>query len=327
MSKIHPNIFRPFNQGLAAANWGKYGRIRPQCSDSLAAKVFEFCHDAILITDTQFNILSVNQAFTKITGYCANEVLGRKSGFLYSNQEEALSISWIRDKIIAQGHWQGEIWGRRKNGEIYPQWLSISTATDAFRNITHFIKLFSDATEKKKQESRVEYLAYHDPLTGLPNRILFNERLSAAIALAQRHNNSLGVLFIDLDGFKQINDSLGHGAGDLVLEQVGHRLAQCVRESDAVARIGGDEFVVLLNELSSERSAEGVADKILRYLHTPIAFQDKTIPISVSIGIALFPDHGTDGIALLEKADAAMYQVKSRSKNNFKIFTDNPQIS
>ena len=218
--------------------------------------------------------------------------------------------------MLQDGYWQGEIWGRRKGGEIFPEWLTVSTATNESGKIIHYIHLFSDITEKKREQSRFEYLAYHDSLTGLPNRILFNERLSAAIALAQRHKHPLGVLFLDLDGFKQINDMLGHGSGDMLLQQVAQRLARCVRESDAVARLGGDEFVILLNELSSEHSAEGVTKKIQRLLQLPFILSDQKIRIGVSIGIALFPDHGADGMTLLEKADSAMYQAKIRCRKN-----------
>ncbi len=299
----------------------------------LAAKAFEFSHEAILITDSRQNILSVNRAFTEITGYSEEEVAGKKSKLLYASQENVLSAARMRDKILEKGYWQGEIWGRRKNGELFPEWLTVSTATDRSGNITHYINLFSDITEKKREADRFEYLAHHDPLTGLLNRALFNERLSAAIALAQRHSHPLGVLFLDLDGFKEINDTLGHASGDMLLQQVAQRLTQCVRESDAVARLGGDEFVILLNELSSEHSVEGVARKITDVLHRPFTLSEQKIEIGISIGIALFPEHGADGTTLLEKADAAMYQAKakcrntsrcrsdSRFRNNFRLFS------
>ncbi len=324
MTDKRADLSEPIDLPRAEADWSRHDRRKPQQHPNpacdLAIKVFRFSREAILITNEQSIILSVNHAFTETTGYTAEEAIGKNSAFLFSNDEDVLSTSWIREKILAQGHWQGETWGRRKNGEVFPQWLTVSTVAGENGKVTHFINQFIDITEKKREEARFEYLAYHDPLTALPNRILFNERLSGAIALAQRHGHSLGVLFIDLDGFKQVNDSMGHGTGDLLLQQVAKRLTQCVRESDAVARLGGDEFVVLLNELSSEHSAEGVADKILDLLHTPFVLADQRIDVSVSIGIALFPDHGIDGTALLEKADAAMYQVKSRSKNNFKMF-------
>ena len=296
----------------------KKPRLRRYSGDAneLAAKVFEFSREGILITDSQTNILSVNQAFTEITGYSAEEMMGKKSSYLFSYQEDVLSSAVMRDKIVADGYWQGEIRGRRKGGEIFPEWLTVTTATNESGKITHYIHLFSDITEKKREEAQLEYLAYHDSLTGLPNRILFNERLSAAIALAQRHKHPLGVLFLDLDGFKQINDTLGHGCGDMLLQQVAQRLARCVRESDAVARLGGDEFVILLNELSGEHSAEDVTKKIQRLLQLPFILSDQKIRIGVSIGIALFPDHGADSMTLLEKADSAMYQAKIRCRKN-----------
>lgn len=320
-----------------AVGVAKFMRRKPRLhryggdANELAAKVFEFSRDGILITDSQMNILSVNQAFTEITGYSAEEMAGKKSSFLFSYQEDVLSSARMREKIFAEGYWQGEILGRRKGGEVFPEWLTITTATNESGKITHYIHLFSDITEKKQAEAQLEYLAFHDSLTGLPNRILFNERLSAAIALAQRHNHPLGVLFLDLDGFKQINDTLGHSIGDMLLQQIAQRLARCIRESDAVARLGGDEFVILLNELSGEHSAEDVTKKIQRLLNLPFILSGQKIRIGVSIGIALFPDHGTDGMTLLEKADAAMYQAKiSCSKNprcrtNFQVFSS-PQI-
>ena len=314
-----------------AAGVAKYMRRKPRqhvyggSPNELAAKVFEFSREGILISDSQMNILSVNRAFTEITGYPAEEVVGKKSSFIYSYQEDVVSSSRMREKVFADGYWQGEIWGRRKNGDAFPEWLTVSTATDETGRITHYIHLFSDITEKKRGESRFEYLAYHDSLTGLPNRVLFSERLTGAIALAQRHNQSIGVLFLDLDGFKQINDTFGHGSGDLLLQQVAQRLTQCVRESDAVARLGGDEFVILLNELSDEHSAEGVARKILHFLHAPFTLSERKIEIGVSIGIALFPDHGADGMTLLEKADAAMYQAKAQCRNNFMLFDNSVQ--
>lgn len=295
-------------------------------SNDFAAKVFEFSREGIMITDNQMNILSVNHAFTEITGYSEEDVMGKKSCFLYACQENAIHAVKMREKILQKGYWQGEIWGRRKNSEVFPEWLTVSTATDETGKVTLYINLFSDITEKKREQTRFEYLAYHDSLTGLPNRILFNERLSAAIALAQRHNHPLGVLFLDLDGFKQINDTLGHRIGDMLLQQVAQRLARCVRGSDAVARLGGDEFVILLNELSGEHSAEDVTRKIQRLLHLPFILSGQKIRIGLSIGIALFPDHGADGMTLLEKADAAMYQAKircgknSRYRTNFQVF-------
>lgn len=285
----------------------------------LANKVFEFSREGILIADSESNILSVNRAFTEITGYSVEEVVGKKSCFLYPCDTDAAAFAGMQESILDHGYWQGEIWGRRKNGALFPEWLTISIATNKTGKITHYISLFSDITEQKHEVSHFEYLAHHDSLTGLPNRILFDERLTAAIALAHRHGNALAVLYIDLDGFKQINDTLGHGCGDQLLQQVAVRLGQCIRESDAVARLGGDEFVILLNDLSGQRSAEDVARKILRLLRTPYYLSAQETVISASIGIALFPEHGTNKTTLLEKADAAMYKAKSGSHRDFRI--------
>jgi len=285
----------------------------------LANKVFEFSREGILIADSENNILSVNRAFTEITGYSAEDVVGKKSCFLYPCGEDAAAFSGLQENILANGYWQGEIWGRRKNGELFPEWLTISTATEETGEITHYISSFSDVTEQKRAASRFEYLAHHDSLTGLPNRVLFDERLTAAISLAYRHGKSLGLLYIDLDNFKQINDTLGHGCGDQLLKQVAGRLGQCIRESDAVGRMGGDEFVILLNDLSDRRSVEEVARKILHLLQAPFYLSAQKSVISASIGIALFPEHGTDNATLLEKADAAMYQAKFGPYREYRI--------
>lgn len=286
---------------------------------ALANKVFEFSREGIVITDSKNNILSVNRAFTEITGYSADEVVGKKPGFLYSGGENAAAVDGLPEKISAKGYWQGESWGQRKNGDIFPTWLTISAATDKTGKITHYISLFSDITEQKREALRFEYLAFHDALTGLPNRVLFNERLSAAISLAHRHGNALGVLYLDLNGFKQINDTLGHGCGDQLLQQMALRLKQYIRESDAVARLGGDEFAILLTEVSDQRNVEDVAKKILRSLQTPFNLSAQKIVVSASIGIALFPEHGTDNATLLEKADAAMYKAKFGPHGDFQF--------
>lgn len=292
----------------------------------LANKVLEFSREAIVLSDRENNILSVNQAFTEITGYSADEVVGKKSSFLYPSGEDenAAAFVGLQESILADGYWQGEILGRRKNGEIYPKLLTISVATDKAGEITHYISLFSDIIEQKRETSRSEYLAHHDALTGLPNRVLFHERLSAAISLAHRHGNTLAVLCLNLDNFKQINDKLGQGSGDQLLQQVAERLTQCIRESDAVARLEGDEFAVLLNEVHDQHSVEEVAKKILLSLGAPFELSAQKTVVSASIGIALFPKHGTDNLTLLDKADAAMYKAKLGPPRDFQISLSSP---
>lgn len=317
----------PTRRSVPLQNSRAYGRISQQHysgrsmdeTHELANKVFKFSREGIMIADNENNILSVNQAFTEITGYSADEAIGKKTYLLYPEGKDVAAFSGSKKNLLANGYWQGEIWGQRKNGDIFPEWLTISAVTDNTGEITHYISLFSDITEQKRKALRFEYLAHHDPLTGLPNRILFNERLSAAISLAHRHGNALGVLYLDLDGFKQINDTLGHGCGDQLLQQVAGRLTQCIRESDAVARLGGDEFVVLLNEVSGQGNVEEVARKIALSLRAPFNLAAKKTVISVSIGIALFPEHGTDNLTLLEKADAAMYKAKFGPHRDFQI--------
>lgn len=293
----------------------------PDSQLELTAKAFEFSREGIFVADSKANILKINQAFTEITGYTAAEVIGRKPRSLCSGQHDAAFYANMWNAILATGYWQGEVWDQRKDGDLFPEWLTISSVTNKSGNVLNYVGLFSNIAAKKRAEARTEYLAYHDVLTGLPNRALFNDRLAGAIALAQRHNHSLGVLFLDLDGFKEVNDWFGHDGGDLLLKQVAARLAECIRESDTVARLGGDEFAVVLNELSGEHHAEGVAAKILRTLQRAFVVGGREVRVTTSIGIALFPEHDTDGCGLLKKADAAMYLAKGKNKNNFQIFS------
>ncbi|HQT26735.1 MAG TPA: EAL domain-containing protein, partial [Burkholderiales bacterium] len=221
------------------------------------------------------------------------------------------------------GGWDGEIWNRRKNGEIYPKWLSIHLVKDRDGRITNFIALFSDITERKASFEQIEHLAHYDALTNLPNRSLLNERLDSAIAAAKRNGSRVAVLFLDLDRFKHINDSLGHFAGDLLLQAVANRLKRCIREIDTVARIGGDEFVMVLNGIRESADAAHVAQKVLETMTEPVFIEGREIVTTPSIGISLYPDDGQNHAALIRNSDAAMYHAKDLGRGNFQFFTDN----
>ena len=223
--------------------------------------------------------------------------------------------------LRSAGRWQGEIWNRRKNGEVFPEWLSISPVTNEQGEVTNYVGVFADITTIKESERQLLHLAHHDPLTGLPNRLLFSARLEHALQQARRVPATIGLLFLDLDRFKNVNDSLGHALGDELLTQAAHRLRSCVRQQDTVARLGGDEFIVILQNLSDARDAGAVAEKILEALQQPFALTGHEVTVTASIGISLHPDDGQEGDTLLRNADAAMYRAKERGNNSYAYYT------
>lgn len=287
----------------------------------LAARVFESSNEAILITSADNRILAVNHAFTQITGYSEQDVLGRTPALLASGQHNADFYQQMWHNLSQRGQWSGEIWNRRKNGETYPEWLNISVLTDEQGNITHHVALFSDISERKAHEARIQHLAEFDALTDLPNRILIHDRLQQAIRQAERLAGKLAVLFVDLDHFKNINDTLGHNKGDELLKQVASRLCGAVRELDTVGRTGGDEFVLILPAISQPDEAAQVAERILRAMQTPFDVSGASLVVGCSIGISLLPDDGQDIQTLLMNADLAMYHAKSQGRNTFRFYT------
>lgn len=286
----------------------------------LMAKVFQHSGEAIVISDHNNSIVDVNEVFSQVTGYDANEVVGKNPSFLSSGRstKEDYNLMWA--SINSRGFWQGEIWDRHKNGHTYPKWLVISVVRDKSGNLTHYIGSFSDITERKKAEEQIHFLAHHDPLTQLPNRFSLQARLDQAFAAARRDSSQVAVMFIDMDHFKNINDTLGHHIGDLLLVEVAQRLSGIVRESDIVARLGGDEFVVALIEIT-ESSAPGVANKIVHELGKPYKLEEHLLHSTPSIGISLFPDDGETVDDVMRHADTAMYQAKSKGRNNYQYFT------
>ena len=287
----------------------------------LYAKAFESSGEPMLITDRANRIINVNPAFTAQTGYSLDEVRGRDPNLLTSGNTSKAAYREMWDSLRAGGYWQGELWDRKKTGEIYPKWASISAIRDDNQDTQFYIASFSDISERKANEARIDYLAHHDPLTGLINRYNLENRLSQALLSAQRENHRAAVMFIDMDRFKTINDTLGHHVGDQLLIEVARRLKASVRESDIVARLGGDEFVVVLTTMADNMNAAPVAEKILRALGHPYTIEGNELHSSPSIGIAVCPGDGMDGETLMKNADTAMYHAKELGRNNIKFFT------
>ncbi|ADL56169.1 diguanylate cyclase domain-containing protein [Gallionella capsiferriformans] len=286
----------------------------------LFAKMFENSSEAIIITDADKRILTVNPAFELITQYRSEEVIGCDPKILSSGKQTAEYYQAMWSTIEAAGKWSGEIWNRRKNGEVYPQWLSIGAVKNHNGKVINYISLFSDITQRKEDEHRIEMLAHYDVLTKLPNRALFADRLQHALQVADRSHRKVGLMFLDLDKFKAINDTLGHLAGDQLLQSVAERLSRCVRQSDTVCRQGGDEFMILLEEIHSPLDIEGVAQKIALEMSMPHQMGEESRVVSFSIGAAIYPDHAIDSEKLSQCADQAMYQAKEAGRNNFKLY-------
>ncbi|HUW50800.1 MAG TPA: EAL domain-containing protein [Sulfuricella sp.] len=287
----------------------------------LAERVFETTFEGIMVTDANSAIESVNPAFTKITGYGLDEVAGKKPSILSSGRHDREFYRKMQSDLAENGCWQGEIWNRRKDGEIYPEWLSMSTVKNKEGEITNYVAIFSDITERKASEDHVRHLAHHDALTNLPNRILLLERLGHALVHAHRQGTLVVVMFLDLDRFKIINDTLGHAVGDKLLKVIAGRLSECVREDDTVARLGGDEFVILLEDVASIQSVTGVAQKLIHALERPVVLEHQEMFITTSIGISVYPDDGDSADILIKHADTAMYRAKERGRNNYQFFT------
>jgi len=288
----------------------------------LAAAVFETTAEGIIITDRDNRIKAVNRAFYNITGYTEDEVIGKNPSLQRSGRHDLAYYQHMWRCLERDGKWEGEIWERRKNGEIYPAWIIINAVCNDQGETTGYVALFSDITERKRQEDKIWRQANFDALTGLPNRTLFMDRLSQAIHSAHREDWSVALMFIDLDHFKWINDSLGHEAGDQLLQEVAQRLRACARESDTVARLGGDEFTIILPDIDGLSGGEQVAKKVLESLAQPLTLAGREESLtSGSIGIAFYPDDTSNADTLLKYADMAMYQAKENGRNAFAFFT------
>lgn len=283
---------------------------------SLAALVFENSSEGMTITDAEGTILAVNPAFTELTGYTPEEIIGNNPRVLRSGRQDAAFYQAMWRQLAETGHWAGEIWNRRKDGEIYAEWLSINTSFNADGTVHRRVGLFSDITKRKKSEELIWRQANFDPLTDLPNRRMFRDRLEQAIKKARRADASVALMFIDLDHFKQVNDTLGHDMGDVLLIEATQRLSRCVRNTDTVARLGGDEFAVILGELNDPNNVERVAQDILQTLVKPFTLGTELAYISASIGVAFYPKDATQIDELLKNADQAMYAAKDPGHRN-----------
>ncbi len=288
----------------------------------LSAKVFEQNSEAIVVTDAENNIITVNRAFTEITGYVADEVVGRNPRMFSSGQQSAQFYREMWQKLNEENMWRGEIWNKRKNGDVFPEWLTISNVRDEVGNLTHHIAIFMDITERKKEEERIRQLANYDVLSGLPNRNLLADRMEQGISQALRHQTKMAVLFIDLDHFKNINDSLGHDVGDEMLKQVALNLRACLRRSDTLGRFGGDEFIGLLTDLNDESEASLVAEKMIDVLSKPFEIGQHKLHVTPSIGICICPNDGDTAMQLVRNADLAMYRAKDRGRNRFAFYEE-----
>ncbi|CCK75234.1 conserved hypothetical protein [Oleispira antarctica RB-8] len=288
----------------------------------LSAIMFESTQEGALITDKNTYIIAVNKAFTDITGYSEEEALGNRPNLLKSGKQSKKFYARMRDSLDKNGSWAGEICNKRKNGDFYPEWLSIKNVYDDNDKIINRIAVFSDISHLKKTEEQIEKLSYQDQLTGLPNRLLFQSRLSHALDVAKRNKYPLAVMYIDLDHFKNINDSLGHSVGDEVLLMIAERLKNRVRESDTLARIGGDEFILLLEQIDDVEQVAYVAQSILELMAEPFEFNDgKNIFLGVSIGISFYPNDGLSASELISHADAAVSQAKDNGRNCVHFYT------
>ncbi|HET6719532.1 MAG TPA: EAL domain-containing protein, partial [Rhodocyclaceae bacterium] len=287
----------------------------------LAATVFDSTADGVVIADRQGKIITVNRAFTEITGYREDEVCGRNPRLLQSGLQDQSFYRAMWSAIRQNDRWSGDLWNRRKDGSSFPESLTISAVRDDSGDITHYVGVFSDITRLKSAQEALDFQAHHDPLTGLPNRLLLEDRLDSAVQRAKRERSSLALLFIDLDRFKNINDTLGHHVGDVVLCEAARRFTGAVREADTVARLGGDEFIIVLENIHEPAAASRVAEKILVALHQAIVIAGQEFFIGASIGIGVYPQDGDNPADLLKHADAAMYRAKEHGRNTFEFFS------
>ena len=294
---------------------------RKRQADALlvADTVFESAAEAIIVTDVDNNIVRVNPAFTAITGYTPAEVIGRNPRLLKSGRHGPDFYREMWGELERRGHWEGEIWNRYRNGDIRVEWLSIAKIRDG-DGLARHLAVFHDITRRKEAEELLRFKAHHDALTELPNRELFKDRLQTAINQARRYHRNFALLLIDLDRFKEVNDSLGHTAGDQLLVEAAQRLSSCVRETDTVARLGGDEFAIILSEMTADDEAEQVAQRAVALLGEPYHLDAGTVRISGCVGIALYPVHGREPDQLLRNADSALYAAKEGGRNTYRLY-------
>lgn len=295
-------------------------RKRSEEKNRLTAKVFENTQEGITITDVAGNIIEVNEALCKITGYSHQEFIGNNPRILQSGHQTRSFYEAMWQSVIATGHWAGEVWNRKKDGELFAAWLTISAILDEHGTVTHYVGISSDITLLKQHEKQLDRIAHYDALTGIPNRTLLNDRMKQAIARTAREQNMMAVCYLDLDGFKPINDTMGHDAGDRVLIEIAQRIQNTLRGGDTVARLGGDEFVILLLGLDRGEECNIILERMLAVIAEPIGIKEKSFSLSASIGVSIFPLDEEDTDTLLRHADQAMYVAKQSGKNRFHIY-------
>ncbi|VXA94570.1 EAL domain-containing protein [Massilia sp. 9I] len=286
----------------------------------LSATVLEHIADGVMVLDVAGRIVATNPAFTQITGYTEREALGQQSSLTRASRHDDAFYQQLWGDLAATGFWRGETWQTRKNGEVYLEWLTASAVRNDDDEVTHYVCVFSDITKVKESQDKLDHLAHHDPLTALPNRLLFHDRLQHAMARAGREDQQLAVLFIDLDRFKNVNDTLGHHVGDELLKQVAGALGRCLREGDTLARLGGDEFIVLLEDIDGAFGAIQVAEKLMHLFEQPLTVAGHELFVTGSVGISLFPQDAQDLNMLVRNADVAMYQAKARGRNGYQFY-------
>jgi diguanylate cyclase (GGDEF)-like protein/PAS domain S-box-containing protein len=287
----------------------------------LASSIMESTSEGILVTDEHGRIISVNPAFSRITGYTAEEAIGNKPNLLKSDHHDPSFYAALWQTLLAEGHWEGEIWNRRKDGSAYPELLTINRIPATNGVPACYASVFRDISALHQANERIQFLAFHDALTGLPNRALFQDRLEQSVVRAKRERQRLGVIFIDLDGFKEINDNLGHDIGDLLLQQIAQRIRNRLRRgTDTVARLGGDEFVVLMDDLGDPGHCVALATEIIADIAAPLALRGQEVRVGASLGMAFFPEDGNATHELIRRADLAMYAAKAAGKNRYCLF-------
>ena len=303
---------------------------RAQSELNFATNVYQNCLEGIVISDAEGRITRINPAFTRITGYEEGEIIGHNISTLRSDRHDEAFYREIADSLNSNGLWQGEVWSRRKNGEVYPQQTNITLSRDAVSQQVHRISLFNDISERKQYQDHIQHLALYDPLTDLPNRRLFEERLDQALRETRRKQNLTALLYIDLDNFKPVNDTFGHATGDHLLLEVTRRLRRVVREADTLARLGGDEFTVILHGLPNDEQSLSrvgdISDQIIEALIEPYNIDKHAINLSASIGVALFPKDASDRKELTLKADRAMYHAKESGRSTFKFYSEEIEL-
>lgn len=311
------NVMAHLDLQIAYKNAGKY------IDDlQMSEMIFNTASEAILVTDGNNTIVLINPAFTLITGYSPNEVIGRHYSILYSKSQSTKFYQKVLQTLNDTGHWDGELWATRKNAEEYVQSLSVNSILNSDGTKRLHVGIFSDVTERKRKDELIWKQANYDHLTQLANRSLFRERFEQAIKSANRLSHSVAMCYIDLDKFKPVNDNFGHEVGDKLLFQVAARISQCVRETDTVARIGGDEFAVILTQLNDVTHINRIAEHIIQTLSEPFVIDGKELSISASVGISIYPQNGSNSQLLLTRADKAMYSSKTRGCNQFSFYIE-----